>query len=414
MTTATESYSTTTIHTTKSNNTNCDPSFATDDVTKAIKDKEVITSIVDDGAGAFLSTAFIRNAPIVSPWELGCISRGAQWETINLHEFNAYQNKAPKGGRLGGGQYTDSVDQDAADDKEQNGGDANILDQIKMDALIQTPMKVSYNCDDALDVFYALVYNIQMDDNYGDFYYNPGLNYTIDSTRQIKGEMAAEIAKAISESDIKNRAQVANVKALTDGSWITGTTITQETDAEQEELIGKFINLTSTATMGESSSTEVKRAVILVQVIHDFGGTVDPDGNKVEEVIYKDIDGDGDFDGNVVETGLDLDGLNYTYKKGSSFNYQDLMKGLLNPPDKGKLVGKYENNYEEYKNNSSVISPVKMDPAFPSNKEKIYATKGRYDKYADDIAYAMKVLVELKWDSGLSKYKIIKYEVIGD
>ena len=414
MTTSTDPYTpSSSFHTIKANNSNCDPSFASDNDTRAIKDKETNTKIVD--SGNYLSTAFIRNAPMVSPWELGAISRGAQWETINLHEYNKYDGNAKEGGSLGGGLYTDEVDA-STDNLEKNGGDANILDQIKMDSLIQTPMKVSFNCDDTSDIFYALVYNIQYGDYYGDYYIDGSnkLQYTGSGTNPIEGDTAAKIAELLSEKDIQNRAEVASITELTDGS-LTGSS-SNITDAEQEELIGKFINLTSTSSTGGATSTEVKRAVILVQVIHDFGGTVDDDGNRVEEKIFRDIDGDGDFDGNVKETGLDLDGLNYMFDGGSYFKLRN-GKYTITTSD---LVGEYKNNYEDYKNDTLIASPVQMDPDpdFSSNKEHIFATKGRYDKYADEIAYEMKVLVELKWDAtwgaGKGKYKVLRYEVIGE
>lgn len=50
------------------------------------------TSVMDSGADAaidtIMSTAYIRNAPMKSIWELGAIHRGSQWETINLHDYN--------------------------------------------------------------------------------------------------------------------------------------------------------------------------------------------------------------------------------------------------------------------------------------------------------------------------------------
>ena len=42
------------------------------------------------------------------------------------------------------------------------------------------------------------------------------------------------------------------------------------------------------------------------------------------------------------------------------------------------------------------------------------ATVGRYDKYVDQISYEMKALIGLKWDTVTSKYKIVRYELLGD
>ena len=89
------------------------------------------------------------------------------------------------------------------------------------------------------------------------------------------------------------------------------------------------------------------------------------------------------------------------------------MRGKIDDSQLSNLVGDYvEDNYKDYKNDTTIASPVKK--AESGNKEKILATKGRYDKYADEIAYEMKVLVELKWDSTVGKYKVLRYEVIGE
>lgn len=66
------------------------------------------TETVSDPA-AGLSTAYIRNAPMESPWELGAIHRAEPWRTINLKAYN---------------------DDPAA--ANYANGDARILDQVKL------------------------------------------------------------------------------------------------------------------------------------------------------------------------------------------------------------------------------------------------------------------------------------------
>jgi hypothetical protein len=78
-------------------------------------------------------------------------------------------------------------------------------------------------------------------------------------------------------------------------------------------------------------------------------------------------------------------------------------------------IGEYENKYDDYKTDDKVLTPIEYVIDGSVNYiEQIKATKGRYDKYADEIAYEMKVLVEFKWETTENKYKILKYEVIGD
>ena len=98
-----------------SKNTNADPT-AGDDPETATDPKVNI------------STAYIRNAPMKSPWELGFIHRGAAFQTINLKKYNMTEDAYPD---AGGNAYAD--------------GDANILDQIKMTANTETYGKVNIN-----------------------------------------------------------------------------------------------------------------------------------------------------------------------------------------------------------------------------------------------------------------------------
>jgi len=85
------------------------------DLDESTYDKE-ITSYVEwhgDKKDEHISTAFIRHAPMQSPWELGMIHRGSKWRTLNLSKAT---NVSAEGN--GGAAYED--------------GDGQILDQVKM------------------------------------------------------------------------------------------------------------------------------------------------------------------------------------------------------------------------------------------------------------------------------------------
>ena len=66
-------------------------------------------------AGTRLSTSYIRHEPMRSLWELGCISRGEAWKTLNLAKRKIFD--ATDATQLIPGTFEE--------------GDANILDQIK-------------------------------------------------------------------------------------------------------------------------------------------------------------------------------------------------------------------------------------------------------------------------------------------
>lgn len=69
-------------------------------------------------AGKRLSTSYIRHAPMRSLWELGCISRGEAWKSLNLSKSKSFDVSAT----------TDAAKLIPGTFEE---GDANILDQIK-------------------------------------------------------------------------------------------------------------------------------------------------------------------------------------------------------------------------------------------------------------------------------------------
>ena len=90
-----------------------------------------------------LSTAYIRNAPMLSPWELGFIHRGKAWQTLNLKKYNMTEWEAGDSG--GGNDYSD--------------GDANLLDQIKMthDTITQGKVNINSQIQDTLKVLFQKI-----------------------------------------------------------------------------------------------------------------------------------------------------------------------------------------------------------------------------------------------------------------
>ena len=220
---------------------------------------------VTDSANGALSTAFIRNAPMESPWELGFIHRGAKWETINLKKYDSKKaiNKIIINGKdyiPGGGVYTD--------------GDANILDQVKMTKLAKTPEKINISAQEER-IINTLFSQVQLGcsivrDNTNNPVdsavhmtiasmaatgtsidtYSPSVDYTT---------MVTQIMSWFATPDAtKTRASVAAKLTLPVGAT---------TDAAQEELIGKIINLTKVNQSGGSSFN----IIVLSQAIKDVG-----------------------------------------------------------------------------------------------------------------------------------------------
>ena len=211
---------------------------------------------------ALASTAYIRQGPMKSPWEIGLIHRGKAWETIN---FKAYDpTKATTFVNTGSGIIPGGTAYIA--------GDANILDQVKMDSNT-TNYKVNINAvtDPATTqnvALQALLRNIPIGSTWADPGNGGGTKITAPATT---------LVPKIAAMTYQTRAAVATLAALYDGSCgvIQGTH-----DAQAEELIGKFINLTDV-------SGRYFYIIVLAQAIKDIGG---PGGSGID-IIKKSTDG---------------------------------------------------------------------------------------------------------------------------
>jgi hypothetical protein len=196
-----------------------------------------------------ISTVYVRNAPMESPWELGAIHRGAAWQTLNLKKYNN-ENNANLGG---GSNYSD--------------GDANILDQIKMTQSTYSPGKVNIN-NPRKTVLEALLYGvIQKGDEYDSMPYDI-YDMQNPSTIIIEKTQAAANAESIftelSNTNLKTRSELLNNLEIV--ATLTGNT-GQSTDAEKESIIGKIINITDIA----DAPAEIVNLIIVAQSIQDIG-----------------------------------------------------------------------------------------------------------------------------------------------
>ena len=87
-----------------------------------------------DPALGTISTAYIAERPMLSLWELGAISRGEKWRTINLK--SAVPHPAfPAGEQFTCGGNNTSLNFNAGAGQGYEGGDGNILDQVKINRL---------------------------------------------------------------------------------------------------------------------------------------------------------------------------------------------------------------------------------------------------------------------------------------
>ncbi len=323
-----------------------------------------------------VSTAYIRNSYMRSPWELGFIHRAAKWETLRIYQYY----------------YSATFGVGPADGiTTWANGDAGILDQIKMNNATETFGKINVNSPSG-DVLKALLGGIRVgvspnlnsaaavplsrlphspsaaaiaggydDSDPGALSYGLELTYShATASKAIVTNMAQTGANSIMNTTgtfkpYKSRAQILRNTSslLTNYNGTYSNELTQTNDALKEEIVGKFINLTK-------ASPDTVTIIVLAQAIKDVGGIT----------INKDIDGDGDVDGNVVESSYDID-------------------------------GKDSNNDGDY-----------MNDTLPAGCETIATEYGRYDQYADEILAEQKIMATVIYDQTTQKWRILRYEYL--
>ena len=198
-----------------------------------------------------VSTNRIRNAAMQSPWELGFIHRGAAWQTINLKSFDSAHAVGFKDGTAIG---------------EYVKGDANILDQIKMTDAIVSPYKVDLKIANTA-ILTALLDRIKVN--------TTGFDLGGSNSGSLVADLNNVVTAIRADQNITTRASVVNITLNDKNAFAGGVMAEQTNDAAQEEIIGKFINLTGTISpISEEGSADPEYYTLLVvaQSIKDVGG----------------------------------------------------------------------------------------------------------------------------------------------
>lgn len=227
-------------------------------------------------SGSRISTAFIRNAPMMSPWEIGFIHRGIKWQTINIKKSGHPKQAGEL--TLKNSPFTHGDKWDSSG-TSYSAGDGGILEQIRMTEQCATYGKININSlvkknngdFDAtrdLEIFKALFRNVTFGENVETFITNSTRNSAGKFNGSGTGNPITPDATAFEElynvdKTFSCRAEFAG--ELQDAFGLAGS---QTTDAAKEEIIGKTINLLS----AESSANVIKIAV-LAQSIQDNSGS---------------------------------------------------------------------------------------------------------------------------------------------
>ncbi|MBR1952318.1 MAG: hypothetical protein IKA32_07060, partial [Lentisphaeria bacterium] len=270
-------------------------------------DKETVENPAYTGTASnqHLSTAFIRNAPMQSLWELGVIHRASAWETINI-----------KGAAVSNGstvrriELTDNnAPELSADGIDYIDGDGILLDQVKLTSGAYSGGKLDVNMLHEVipptpapgyetvwndDMCRALLANVRYGQQISDLYTlpeNPVANTT--GTAILWENVPVAYLKTVPAGRSGNnankyvsRADFVQGSADPNGGTLTrflangyGLITSYDTlaDAQQEELVGKTVNL---LTAGATAPATIQ-AVVVVQTVK---GIKVPSGQTVTVV----------------------------------------------------------------------------------------------------------------------------------
>lgn len=287
-----------------------------------------------------LSTAYIRNAPMQSLWELGVIHRGAAWQTLNLKAAGA-----PGGtGTISPSDMRQGLSWDTSSGTSYAEGDGGILEQVKLTEKAYSYGLVNINmlCSDTnINEGYkseyddqmgqALFYYIKYGQEINDFETN-GTGTALESTGGVVSYL-----KSSTNRPFASRTQFLD--------WTSGgnslanafgvVSMTDASDAQQEEIVGKTINLLK----AEQSASNVIQFIVVAQTIRDVAGTgitkINPENNTA---VSRDCEY-GVFDA-------------HRYKTGSTAN--------TNTSDKGDDTGTSNQSPDDYLYFDEITSEVKM------------------------------------------------------
>ena len=273
-----------------------DPGKASDDdASKYDPEKNVYSNGPAWGdATNHLSTAYIRNAPMQSLWELGVIHRGAAWQTLNLKAAGA-----PGGsGSISPSDMKQGLSWDNTSGTSYANGDGGILEQVKLTEEAYCYGKVNINmlCSDTtINIGYEHAHDYQMGQAlFYNIMYGQEISNFETTTSSTKIGVSTTIGNALAQACVNeagtkkpfsSRTQFLDWKYKSDENKRLFTafgalpSITSSSDAQQEEIVGKTINLLK----AEQSASNVIQFIVVAQTIRDVAGTgitkINPENN---------------------------------------------------------------------------------------------------------------------------------------
>ena len=267
-----------------------DPSAATD-TSKYDQEKNVSSNGPAWTDNKHLSTAYIRNAPMQSLWELGVIHRGAAWQTLNLKAAGAPKDPSSPAAAtsISPADMKQNLAWSNAEGTSYASGDGGILEQVKLTENAYCYGKIDINmlCSDpSINKGYQSKYDDEMGQAlFYNILYGQKISDFETSTTGTRLPSTSGVVSYLKSSDKRPFASRTQFLDWTSGgnslaNAFGAATLTSASDAQLEEIVGKTINLLK----AEPSASNVIQFIVVAQTIRDLSGTVArvrPDDNTV-------------------------------------------------------------------------------------------------------------------------------------
>ena len=373
-------------------------------------DKEAVSDPAWTSSGGHLASAYIRHAPMESLWELGCISRAEPWKTLNLKKSRVFASGETQGG------------------EEYAKGDANILDQVTLTDKKSRFGLINLNTDEHFvleTLFYQIPFHTELhqagigadDKSILGATGTPSIypvyskkdtsnNHKEDSCLACLIMKRAEILRfekrsdllmdetevdalttidsekrpALKETVTKLRTALFSIPKTGESASPEEETSSKTTDAEEEQLVGKIMNLVA------ADPYETVYIIAVGQSIRDIGSS---DKNGI--TIFKNWAGSGKADKTYKDNAVTKGNDAYKAYRRAGYIRPSTLKEIEDGDSSPKVLNGAPNQLEDE------ITGVK---------------KGQYDLGADKISAESKIVMTLCFDPWTKKWKIKRFEYV--
>ena len=371
-------------------------------------DKEAVSDPAWTSSG-HLASAYIRHAPMESLWELGCISRAEPWKTLNLKKSRVFAS----GETQGGGEYAK--------------GDANILDQVTLTHKKSRFGLINLNTDEHIvleTLFYQIPFHTELhqagigaDDKsilgatgtssiYSVYSKKDTSNHKEESclaclimerSKILRFEKRSDLLmdetevdalttidsgkrSSLKETVTKLRTALFSIPKTGESASPEEETSSKTTDAEEEQLVGKIMNLVA------ADPYETVYIIAVGQSIRDIGSS---DTNGI--TIFKNWAGSGKADKTYKDNAVTKRSEDYKAYRRAGYIRPSTLKEIEDGDSSPKVLNGAPNQLEDE------ITGVK---------------KGQYDLGADKISAESKIVMTLCFDPWTKKWKIKRFEYV--